>query len=53
MDKVLEEGRLVVTRVAWRQFLVGVAFNVPMSVNIARVVLLDTGCLDLLETPLR
>ena len=53
MDKVLEEGRLVVTRVARRELLVGVAFNVPVGVDIAGVVLLDASGLDLLETPLR
>lgn len=53
VDEVLEERRLVVTRVARRELLVGVAFNVPVGVDIAGVVLLDASGLDLLETPLR
>ena len=53
VDEVLEERRLVVTRVARRELLVGVAFNVPVGVYIAGVVLLDASGLDLLETPLR
>ena len=53
VDEVLEERRLVVTRVARRELLVGMAFNVPVGVDIAGVVLLDASGLDLLETPLR
>jgi hypothetical protein len=53
MDEVLPEWRLVIARITSRQSLVDVAFNVPMSVHIARVVCLDTGSLNLLETPLR
>jgi hypothetical protein len=52
VDKVLEERRLVVTRVARWEPLVSVALDVPVSVNIARVVLLDTSSLDLLKAPL-
>jgi hypothetical protein len=53
MDEVLPEWRLVVTWVTGRKALVDMAFNVPVSVHITRVVCLDTGSLDLLETPLR
>ena len=52
VDKVLEEGRLVVTGVASRKLLVDVALDVPVGVDIARVVLLDASGLDLLEAPL-
>jgi hypothetical protein len=52
VDEVLEEGRLVITRVAGRKLLVGVAFDVPVSVDITRVVLLNASGLDLLKTPL-
>jgi hypothetical protein len=53
VNKVLEERRLVVTWITSWQFLVDVAFNVPVSVYIARVVSLDASSLDLFETPLR
>lgn len=43
--KVCEENYVLTSVVDMR-------FNVPVSVNIARPVLLDTGGLDLLETPL-
>lgn len=33
--------------------LIGVRLDIPVSVHIARLVLLDTGSLNLLETPLR
>lgn len=52
MDEVLEEGRLVVTWVARGKLLVGVALNIPVSVDIAGVVRLGAGRLNLLETPL-
>jgi hypothetical protein len=53
VDKVLEERRLVVTRVARWKSLIGMALDIPMSVDIARAVLLDASSLNLLETPLR
>lgn len=53
VDEILQERRLVVTRVArWEPF-VGVALNVPVGVDVTGVVLLDAGRLNLLETPLR
>lgn len=52
VNEVLEERRLVVTRVARREPLVSVTLDIPVSVDIARVVLLDARGLDLLETPL-
>lgn len=53
MNEVLEERRFVVTWVTSRESLVDVALNVPVSVDIARVVGLDAASLNLLETPLR
>ena len=53
MNEVLEERRLVVARVASRELLVDVALDIPVGVDIARVVGLDAGSLNLLETPLR
>lgn len=53
VDKVLEERRLVVAGLAWWQFIVDMAFNVPVSVYIAGIVGFDTSRFDLLEPPLR
>jgi hypothetical protein len=53
VDKVTKERRFVGTGVGGGKLVVPVGFDVPVSVDIARVVLLDTGSLDLLESPLR
>jgi hypothetical protein len=53
VDKVTKERRFVGTGVGSGKLVVPVGFDVPVSVDIARVVLLDTGSLNLLETPLR
>mgnify|MGYP005989195533 CR=1 FL=1 len=53
VDEVVEERRLVDTRVAGGQLVVGMSLNVPVSIGIARVVILGAGNFDLLETPLR
>lgn len=53
VNKVTKERRFVGTGVGGRKLVVPVGFDVPVSVDIAGVVLLDTGGLNLLETPLR
>jgi len=53
VDEVTKERRFVGTGVGSRKLVIPVRFDVPVSVDIARVVLLDTGGLNLLETPLR
>ena len=53
MDEVTKERRFVGASVGSGKLLVPVGLDVPVSVDIARVVLLDTGGLNLLETPLR
>lgn len=69
VDEVLEEGRLVgswITRgncmtlaqpspkdLIELTSIVPMALNVPVGIDIARLVLLHAGCLNLLETPLR
>lgn len=53
VDEVTKERRFVGASVGSGKLLVPVGLDVPVSVDIARVVLLDTGGLNLLETPLR
>jgi hypothetical protein len=53
VDKVTKERRFVGTGVGSRKLVVPVGLDVPVSVDIARVVFLDTCCFNLLETPLR
>ena len=52
VDKILQERRFVVARVAWWESLVDMALDVPVGVDVTRVVLLYASGLDLLETPL-
>ena len=53
VDEILPEGRLVVSRLAGWELLVDMALDVPVGVDVTRVVLLDASSLDLLKAPLR
>lgn len=53
VDEILPERRLVVSRLTGWELLVDMALDVPVGVDVTRVVLLDASSLDLLEAPLR
>ena len=53
VDEILPERRLVVSRFAGWELLVDMALDVPVGVDVTRVVLLNASGLDLLKTPLR